>query len=136
MTAQGRITLLVAAVAPIDGISFGKFDDKTTWAIQFKPEATQAEIYASHAVIDNIENELEKQGIIDEIDALERTYMMPRASREFMLTFMEAQAIAAGAARIPPLDCSQSIVALRAGNLGYSRVKDLDEQIAALRAQL
>lgn len=69
-----------------------------------------------------------------QIDALERAAMLPRASREFMLTFMEGKAVEMGQAQ--GLTPEQSLAALRAGNTGYRRVKELDEQIDVLRAQL
>lgn len=67
-----------------------------------------------------------------EITALERETMLPRATREFMLTFMETTAIQEGAGQ--GLTAEQSLAALRAGNSGYRKVKELDEQIDALRA--
>lgn len=69
----------------------------------------------------------------EQIEALERQHMLPRATREFMLTFMEATAIQQGAGQ--GLTAPQAIAALRAGNSGYRKVKELDEQIAALRGQ-
>lgn len=70
----------------------------------------------------------------EQIEALERQHMLPRATRDFMLTFMEATAIQQGAGQ--GLTAPQAIAALRAGNSGYRKVKELDEQIAALRGQL
>lgn len=61
-----------------------------------------------------------KQVIKDQIDALERQQMMPRATREFMLLFMESN--------FTPSQLS--------ANPGYQAVKAFDSQIAALRAQL
>ena len=52
-TIQAQITDAVMAVCPIDGISFGNMDDKTSWVIQFRPEATPAQRVAGQAVIDN-----------------------------------------------------------------------------------
>lgn len=60
--------------------------------------------------------------------------MMPRATREFMLTFMETTAAEQGAGQ--GLNAQQSIAILRSNNSGYRKVKELDEQIAALRALL
>jgi len=58
-----------------------------------------------------------------QIDALERESMIPRITREFML----AQAVMTAA--------SQNITAdqLYQMNIGYRKLKDLDNQIAALR---
>ena len=55
-----------------------------------------------------------------QIEALERQYLMPRATREFMLLFMEAQA-------------APEVLAV---NPGYQAVKAFDEQIKTLRSQL
>ena len=61
-----------------------------------------------------------KKAIRSEIANLERTQLLPRATREFMLLAMEAQAPAA-------------VLAL---NPGYAAVKAFDTQIAQLRAML
>jgi hypothetical protein len=61
-----------------------------------------------------------------EIAALEQSTIMNRAVREFMLLSAEAQAQAQG---ITPAQ-------LYALNPAYKSVKDVDTQIAALRAQL
>jgi hypothetical protein len=34
------LTKTIAAVAPIDGVSVGRIDDRATWRIDFRPEAT------------------------------------------------------------------------------------------------
>lgn len=60
------------------------------------------------------------------IVALEREQILSRAAREFMLTFMEEKATEMGV----PLET------LMAKNALYRRVKQFDDQIAALRAQL
>ncbi|MDP2018983.1 hypothetical protein [Hydrogenophaga sp.] len=62
----------------------------------------------------------------EQIDALERQYMLPRPVRDVMLGLMEKEAAAVG---LTPAQ-------LRLANPGYRRVKELDEQIAALRALL
>lgn len=61
-----------------------------------------------------------------QIDALERQYMLPRPVRDVLLGVMEKEAAAAG----------YTPAQLRLANPGYRRVKELDEQIAALRAQV
>jgi len=58
-----------------------------------------------------------------QIDALERESMIPRITREFML----AQAVMTAASQnITPDQLYQA-------NIGYRKLKDLDNQIAALR---
>ena len=59
-----------------------------------------------------------------QIEALERQYMLPRPVRDVLLPLMEMQAASQG---ITPAQ-------LRERNTGYRKVKELDEQIAALRA--
>ena len=54
------------------------------------------------------------------IDSMERATLMPRATREFMLGYAEAT--------FTPEQL--------AANVGYQKVKALDNQIRALRAQL
>jgi hypothetical protein len=61
-----------------------------------------------------------KVAIQIQIDSLERTQLLPRITREFMLGLSEAT--------YPP-----EILAL---NEGYRRLKEFDEQIIALRVQL
>lgn len=52
MTIQTQVHAAVASVCPIDGISFGKIADKTTWRIDFKVEASTAQRASAQAVID------------------------------------------------------------------------------------
>lgn len=63
-----------------------------------------------------------KAAILAQITQLETQTLLPRVTREFMLTAFAAQAAAAGA---DPMT-----------NFGYRKVKELDDQIAALRAQI
>lgn len=80
-----------------------------------------AAIRASHqAQVDPV------QQVKDRIDSIERETLMNRAVREFMLA--QAEQIAAGSGYTP----EQLYIA----NTGYRRVKDIDNQIAALRAQI
>lgn len=69
-----------------------------------------------------------------QIDALEREYMLPRAAREFMLGAMEREAVQVGIEQ--GLTAEQSISLLRIKNAGYRRVAELDDQIAQLREQI
>lgn len=61
-----------------------------------------------------------------QIDALEGSNPMARATREFMILTMEKEAVAAGF----------TVEDLRANHFGYRKVKELDEQIADLRGQI
>lgn len=72
------------------------------------------------------EKPVKPRNIAAEIAALEQTTLMPRATREFMLTYMEIEAAKA----------NLSIEQLKAVNSGYKKVKELDDQIKALRGLL
>ena len=62
----------------------------------------------------------------DQIRQLEVASGIPRVTREFMLGSMEREATADG----------MTLEQLRQANIGYKKLKDLDTQIRALRAQL
>ena len=64
----------------------------------------------------------QKSLIQSQINTIEAANMLPRVTREFMLTAMQIQADQLG---VNPLT-----------NFAYSKVKQLDDQIAALRSQL
>lgn len=68
------------------------------------------------------------------IDELERKHLMPRVQRDFMLAWMEMKAVQLGAES--GLSPEQSVAQLYSKNIGYRKVKELDEQINLLRAKL
>ena len=63
-----------------------------------------------------------KLAIKAQIEALEAQQLLPRITREFMLSAAQAQAAAAG---VDPMQ-----------NVGYAKLKQFDELIASLRDQL
>lgn len=62
------------------------------------------------------------------IAAIESASMVPRVTREFMIAALEME----GARQTPPVTPD----ALYVANIGYRRLRDTDDQIAALRALL
>ena len=70
----------------------------------------------------------------EQIAQLERDHLLPKATRKFMLSFMETTAIQQGAAQ--GMTREQALAALAAGNPGYAAVKALDDQIEALEELL
>lgn len=66
------------------------------------------------------------QAVKDKIATIERDTLMNRAVREFMLA--QAEAIGASAGLTPEQ--------LYQANVGYRKVKDIDTEIAVLRAQI
>lgn len=51
----------IAAIAPIIGVSFGSNQDKSTWRIDFKPEATAKQRAAAQRVIDDFDTAWESR---------------------------------------------------------------------------
>ena len=72
------------------------------------------------------ESKRSKLAIQEEINSLESASMLPRVSREFMLSVMEREGADAGYTKDQ----------LYAANIGYRKLKDLDTQIRTLRKQL
>lgn len=70
--------------------------------------------------------ETPQQIILQKIDSIERQTLMNRATREFMLALAEQQGVATGL----------SPTQLYAANVAYRTVKDVDNQIVALRSKL
>jgi hypothetical protein len=119
-----QLSEMISAVCPIDGIS-------SNGAIWFKAEATEAQKADAMSILTQNINAVSdvpsaKDLIMDSINALERESMIPRITREFML----AQAVLTAS--------SQGIdePTLYEMNIGYRKLKDLDDKISALRAQL
>jgi hypothetical protein len=90
-------------------------------------EATPEELAAREAGLLRAE-------VLGQIERTERTTMLPRAVREFMLAHIEEKAAALGASQ--GLTAEEALTLLSARNLGYRNVKRLDADIAALRRQL
>lgn len=115
---------LTAAGIPVSGISIGRNDDRSTWRIDFAPEATDEQ--KAHAAQIVAEFDLEKAehnaGIDRQISNLEiASGGYVRGLREFML--ITATVIKQGGGPDFLL------------NVGMQKVKALDDQIADLRAK-
>jgi hypothetical protein len=110
---------------PTDDIVFLSADDVATGWGRVLPDgaigisdAEAAQLAASKSAA--------PRNIAAEIDARERQHMLPRPVRDSLLAIAEKEAAALG--YTPPQ--------LRTVNAGYRKVKELDEQIAALRGQM
>ena len=69
MTPIVKLDGLLKAVAPIDGVSIGRFNDKSSWRIDFKDEATLLERTAAQAVIVDFDLALAEREVSDAIIA-------------------------------------------------------------------
>lgn len=127
----------VAAVAPIHGISIGSGGDKSTWRVDFAPEATDeqkaqaAQIVAAFDVTKAEHN----SGIDAQIKAIESRELLPRAAREAILVGIAKDYIRDNTVTFP-----EALVALTTAggpgyNAGFTKLYALDNQIKALRAQ-
>lgn len=102
---------------PPDAVSITQAQHQAMLAGQSDGKMIQSDVDGFPVLVDQ---SAPAQNIQAEIDALERTQLMPRATREFMLLSMESQFTSAQLAQNP----------------GYQAVKAFDNQIAALRALL
>jgi hypothetical protein len=69
-----RLDKELAAVAPIDGVAVGVVGDRSTWRIDFQPQATDAEKAAAQAVlmafdVSVVVYEISKLTVIDRLAA-------------------------------------------------------------------
>lgn len=71
------------------------------------------------------------QVIKEQIAAIEYATIMNRAAREALLSLTEKEEM-----RALSVDQATAQAGLYAGNVGYRKVKDIDNQVAALRAQI
>ena len=55
----------LSTVAPITGVSLGMLADKTTWRIDFRPEATSQQQADAQAVVDAFDVAVEEQKLKD-----------------------------------------------------------------------
>ena len=55
----------IRVVAPIDGVSLGSLLDKSTWRIDFKPEATVQQRIDAQAVVDTFDVVAEEKKLTD-----------------------------------------------------------------------
>lgn len=91
--------------------------DLTYWTVQ---ELDEAPFIKYEKKDEATRTAIWNERIDQQIDSMERQFLMPRATREFMLVQFAALAQSQG---IDPMT-----------NIGYAKVKQFDDQIAALRA--
>lgn len=116
---------LSSAEVPVTGISTGRKDDRSTWRVDFAPEATEEQKAQAAQIVAafDLEKAEHNSGIDQQIVALEAAKPgYPRGVREFMLGVSQIIAQLPGAP-----DLSQTP--------GMQNVKALDDAIAILRAQ-
>ena len=117
-------TQLTAASIPVVGISIGRKDDRSTWRIDFAPEATDEQKAQAAQIVAafDVERAEHNAGLDAQIAALEAQrpgYV--RGVREFMLGVSVLLKNLGGPDLLP--------------TPGMQNVKALDDQIKALRAQ-
>ena len=117
MIAQ-KLNAAIAAVCPIYGVSIGRKDDKQTWRIDFKDEATPEQRAAAVAAVDVFVTDPVKDGVVAAIVGMESaTPFTHRALREFFIGF-------------------GAVNAAFQTTLLYQRAKAVDDAIKIERAKL
>ena len=127
----------VAAVCPIHGISIGRKDDRSTWRVDFAPEATDEQKAQAAQIVAafDVERVEHNAGIDAQIASIEAANLAPRFSREAILI-----GILKDHMRDFSVDAATALAQLTTVggaryNAGFVRLKGLDDQIKALRAQ-
>lgn len=134
-----KLDAAIKSVCPIHGVSIGRKDDKKTWRIDFKDEATDRERSDALAVIEafDVTVEEQKDAAMAQIRQLEQRELAPRFSREGILGLILKAYISDN----PLLSVSEAVSNLTNQqhadyNTGFAKLKALDDAIKALRAQL
>ena len=84
MTIAQKLDIAIKAACPIHGVSIGRKDDKQTWRIDFKDEATSEQRAAAQSVVDNFIDNPALENIAGMESAAPFTH---RALREFFIGF-------------------------------------------------
>lgn len=125
MSIAQKVERAIRAVCPnITGVSLGVIGDKATWRVDFTAEATQEQREGAQAAIDafDVAREIHNSDIDAQIAALESAAgNYNRGVREFML----GMAVIVKSLNGPDVSVTPGMVKVRA----------LDDQIKALRAQ-
>ena len=74
MSIAGRLDAAIKAVCPIDGVSIGHRDDRSTWRIDFREEATAQQRAAAQAVLDAFDPDSVTPIDLSDIDNLEKSF--------------------------------------------------------------
>lgn len=81
MTIAAKLDEAIKAVCPIRGISIGREDDKTTWRINFKDEATDKQRADARAVLEAFDVEDASAPVIDKRQAAIEALLAEQAKR-------------------------------------------------------
>lgn len=141
-----QLTKALGQIAPIHGVSIGRRNDKSTWRIDFKADATVEQRAAAQAVLNTFDAaKVAHNAEIDEqiTDLEEAAGGYVRGLREFMLGNEQrigmvremCSALAADDPAKPFATAFLSALPSFSSTKGMQNVKALDDQIRALRAK-
>lgn len=125
-----KIDAKIKAICPIHGVSFGD-----EYRIDFKEEATEEQRSAADVLLASLTTpealaleaqESAKEAIRQQIRDIEEEQLIPRGLREFLLLQLPQIAQSGGVTEAQ----------LYLANPFYKKLKDVNAQIVALRAQL
>lgn len=129
MMLSAKLDAAIKAVCPIHGISIGRKEDKSTWRLVFKDEATAEQKAKAQAVVDafDVAAEEAKESVLKSLEAIDEATGMNRGLREFILASVEMSKI---------LRTTNPTLPDVAGNVGIVKVGEAEAAASALRKQL
>lgn len=128
---------LGAAGIPVYGISIGSKDDKSTWRIDFAPEATDEQKAQAAQLVAafDVEKAGHNAAIDAQITAHEQRELAPRFNREATLVMLAKFYMAEKSVDFATAVSQMTTVGHAGYNAGFTKLKALDDTIRALRAQ-
>ena len=93
-----RLDQAIRSVCPIDGVSIGRKNDKSTWRIDFKPEAAGAQKLAARNILNSFEFDEKAAAAAEEVKAKLREidFASIRSLREYVASQPDAPKIIKG----------------------------------------
>jgi hypothetical protein len=122
-----KLDAALRSVCPIDGVSIGRKDDKATWRIDFKDEATSEQRTAAQAVLDAFDPDYvdPRIAIKQQLSDIDKATGSVRWVRELALGFAELHSIlVSNGTQLPSLGS------------GMAKVQAIEDQCKSLRQQL
>lgn len=90
-----RLDRAIRSVCPIDGVSIGRKSDRSTWRIDFKPEATEAQKLDARNILNSFEFDEKAATVAEEVKAKLREIDLAsiRSLREYVASQLDSPKI-------------------------------------------
>lgn len=127
---------LSAAGIPVVSVG-GKATDRSTWRVDFAPEATDEQKAQASQIVAafDVEKAEHNSGIDAQISGIETANLAPRFSREAILIGIVKDQMRDFSVNAATAISELTTVGGPRFNAGFTKLKALDDQIKALRAQ-